>query len=78
MSNDSNLQQHLTTTIEDLLSLVFRLTRSTYSSSEDQTRGVEHMEIGEEQTKDTMMQDGEGECYDPSSLQLVYTLQSGL
>ncbi len=36
------------------------------------------MEIGEEQTKDTMMQDGEGECYDPSSLQLVYTLQSGL
>jgi len=61
LPDDSNPQHHLTTATGESVSPAFRLTRSAYSPSEDQTRGVEHMEIDGEQTEDTMMQDGEGE-----------------
>ncbi len=61
MPDDSNPQQHLTTVTGELLSPAISLTRSAYSSREDQTRGAEHMEIDREQTEDTTMQEGEGE-----------------
>ncbi len=61
MSDDSNSQQHLTTVTEESLSSTFSLTRSIYSSREDQTRGTEHREIDEKHTEDTMMQEKEKE-----------------
>jgi len=61
MPDDSNPQKNLTTATGELLSPAFRLTQSAYLPSEDPTRGAEHMDVDEEQTEDTMMQDGEGE-----------------
>lgn len=61
MPNDSNSQQHLTTVTEESLFSTFPLTRSVYSSREDQTRGTEHREIDEKHTEDTMMQKEEEE-----------------
>ncbi|KAL2044423.1 hypothetical protein N7G274_003128 [Stereocaulon virgatum] len=59
--DDSNPQHYFTTATGELSSPTFRLTGLVNSPREDQTRGAEHMEVDEEQTEDTMMQDREGE-----------------
>jgi len=55
MSNNFNSQKNLTIATRELLSLAFRLTQLTYLSSKNPTQETKHMEVNEEQTKDTMM-----------------------